>query len=98
MGFTRTLCQPVSGQGFVQLRVSAEYQGYCLRVGVAHGADDGETSTRVGHVQVREQYVKVFGSDTAERFAYIRHGDYLEPIPFQHCLQHIADNVVVLCQ
>jgi hypothetical protein len=54
-------------------------------VGVAHGADDGETITSVGHVQVREQYVKVFGSDTAERFPYIRYGDYLEPIPFEHC-------------
>jgi hypothetical protein len=36
-------------------------------------------------VQVREQYVKVFGSDTAERFPYIRYGDYLEPVPFEHC-------------
>jgi len=25
-------------------------------------------------------------------------GDYPEPIPFPHCLWHIADNVVVLCQ
>jgi hypothetical protein len=55
-------------------------------MGVAHGADDGETITRVGHVQVREQYVKAFGNDTAERFPYIRDGDYLEPVPFEHCL------------
>jgi hypothetical protein len=66
-------------------------------MGVAHGADDGETITSVGHVQVREQHVKAFGSDTAERFPYIRYGDHLEPIPFEHCLQHGADSVVVLC-
>ena len=33
-----------------------------------------------------------------ERFPYVRYGDYLEPIPLQHCPQHIADSVIVLCQ
>jgi hypothetical protein len=34
----------------------------------------------------------------AERFPYVRCSDYLEPIPLQHCPQHIADSVIVLCQ
>jgi hypothetical protein len=47
-GFCQDFYQPVSGSGFVRLWVPAEHQGYCLRVGVAHGADDGETSSAGG--------------------------------------------------
>jgi hypothetical protein len=67
-------------------------------VGVPHGTDDGETITRMRHVQVGKQNVKVLCRDATKRSAYIRHGDYIEPIAFERRLQHLSDGVVVLCQ
>src|SRR5713101_4569713 len=81
-GFTRTssACKADGGQRLVQLWEPAEHQRYCIRVGVPHGADDGETIPRMRHVQVGEEYVKLLCRDAAERLAYAGYGDYLEPI------------------
>ena len=47
IGFTRV------ASACVQKGIATEHQRHCLRVGVAHGADDGKTIPRMRHVLVR---------------------------------------------
>jgi len=63
------------GQRLVDHGVATEYQRRCARVGVAHGADDGEAVTRLRHVKVREKQVEALCCNALECFGHTPYGN-----------------------
>jgi hypothetical protein len=67
-----------------------------MGMGVAHRADDRESITGIGHVQIGEENIEIFRRNESQGFVHGRGGHYLKTAVFQAFLKHGTKVVIVV--